>query len=136
MEMANKKINQDDIKDMLEKTKDRLQKLGKETSIWIKKGEVELSRLSRMGKLEIEAMNISMKRDQLFKSIGRIIVEKKLGAAIEDANLRKMIEQAQELVKESERKKKDIASISKKFMKGAKGKTRGSAGPKKTRKKA
>jgi len=134
--MANKKINQDDIKDMLEKTKDRLQKLGKETSIWIKKGEVELSRLSRMGKLEIEAMNISMKRDQLFKSIGRIIVEKKLGAAIEDANLRKMIEQAQELVKESERKKKDIASISKKFMKGAKGKTRGSAGPKKTRKKA
>ena len=53
--MAKKKqVSQEDLKHLFEKAKTSLQQLGKETGTWLKKGEAELSRLSRIGKLELQ----------------------------------------------------------------------------------
>ena len=112
-----KKITQEDLKALFDKTKKRLNDLGKETGVWIKKGEVEISRLSKMGKLEIDTVNLTIKRDQLYKAIGKKVIELDLGKDIGDESLRELVEKAKGIVVESKKKKKEISSIGNKFMK-------------------
>ncbi|MBN1872209.1 MAG: hypothetical protein JW800_06530 [Candidatus Omnitrophica bacterium] len=115
-----KKVTQKDLKELFENTKKRLQAIGKETGIWIKKGEVELSRLSKMGKLEIDTVNLNIKKDQILKDIGKRIVDQNLADNIDDPALKALAKKAQDVISESKKKKREITQIGKKFLKSGK----------------
>lgn len=112
-----KKITQDDIKKLFESTKKKLQQLGKETSTWIKKGEVELSRISKIGKLELDIVNLNMKKEKLYRDIGKRVVEQGLGEEIDDSAIKNMSIKAKAIINESKKKQREISKIKKGLLK-------------------
>ena len=117
--MAKKKnVTQEDLKQLFEKAKTSLQQLGKETGTWLKKGEAELSRLSKIGKLELDVVNLSVKRDKVFKDIGRKVVEQNLDEQISSAAVKNLCGDVRELIGASVRKKREIAKVKKGLLKG------------------
>lgn len=119
--MAKKKQDmQKDLKEIFEKSKARLQLLAKDAKVWMKKGEVEISRLSEMGKLEFDIVNLNIKKEQLFRNIGRKIVEDGLEGQIDDASVKDMCSQAKTLIDEYKKKNHIISQVKKSFLKGKK----------------
>ncbi len=117
--MAKKKaITQEELKRLFEKTKKSLQKFGRETNIWLRKGEVELSRLSRIGKIELNLVNLNMKKEKLLKDIGKRIVDLGLGEKIGDAQTKNMCDKVYAIVTESKRKKSEMSRLTKRLLKG------------------
>jgi hypothetical protein len=116
--MAKKKgITQEDLKRLFEDTKKRLQRLGKETGVWLKKGEAELSRLSKIGKLEINVVNLNIKKEKLFKEIGKRVVELNLWQKVDDRAIKNMSDKAKSIINESKKKKSVISKIGKGLLK-------------------
>ena len=119
--MAKKqKITQEDFKKFFDGAKDRLQKLGKETSVWMKKGEVELTRLSKIGKLELDVVNLRIKKEKLFRDIGRKVVELNLDGNIDNSAVKNMCEKTKSVINESKKKQREISRIGKRFLKDKK----------------
>jgi len=117
-EMAKtKNITQDELKKLFEKAKDGLRQLGKETSVWMKKGEIELSRISKIGKLELDIVGLNMKKEKLFRDIGRRVIELDLGEKIGDQAIRDMSDRAETIISESDKKKREISRIKKEVLK-------------------
>ncbi len=119
--MAKKKQDmQKDLKELFDKSKERLQLLAKDAKVWMKKGEVEISRLSEMGKLEFDIVNINIKKEQLYRNIGRKIVEDGLEGQIDDASVKDMCGQAKTLMDEYKKKNHIMSQVKKSFLKGKK----------------
>ncbi|MBL7070614.1 MAG: hypothetical protein ISS26_00370 [Candidatus Omnitrophica bacterium] len=117
-------ITQEDVKKLFESTKKKLQELGKETGVWLKKGEVELSRISKIGRLELDIINLNMKREKLFKEIGKRVVEQNIGEKIEDTAIKSMSGKAITAVNDTNKKKREISRIKKTLLKGNKKKNK------------
>ena len=116
--MAKAKANtQEELKKFFEKAKKNLNKLGRETKVWMKKGEAELSRLSKIGKLELDVVNLNIQKDKLLKSIGRRLVERGLADEINDSTVKNMSSKVNEIMEESKKKRTEISKIGKKFWK-------------------
>ena len=98
----------------------RAQKLGKETSVWIKKGEIEISRLSKMGKLELNIVNLNMKKEKLFKDIGKRMVELGLSNEISDSVIKNMCDETKAIISQSRKKRSEISRVGKVLFKGKK----------------
>lgn len=113
-----KKITQGDLKKFFEKAKNKMQQLGKESRVWIKKGEVELSRLSKIGKLEIDIVNLNIKKEKLFKDIGKRVVELDLSKKVDDSPTKNMCNKAKAIISEATKKKRAISKVRKGFLKG------------------
>ena len=113
-----KKITQEDIKKLFERTKKSLQQLGKETSTWMKKGEVELSRISKIGRLEIDVVNLNMKKERLFRDIGKRMVEQNLAKEFSDSTIKNMCDKAKATITESKKKRREVSKIGKGILKG------------------
>jgi len=111
-------ITQEDVKKLFAKTKKRLHELGKETGVWIKRGEVELSRISKIGKLELDIVNLNIKKERLFKDIGKRMVEQGLAEKIDDAVVRNMSEKAKDAAGETVQKRREIGRVRKTLLKG------------------
>ncbi len=107
-----KKQKQDELKKLMDVTKRRLKDLGKETSVWLKKGEVELTRLSKMGKLEISLINLNIRKDKVYRDIGKRIVEGRVPEEIKDATLKRLSTEARALLREIQKTKKTMARVS------------------------
>ena len=119
-----KKITQDELKKFFEKTKGTLQKLKKETGVWMKKGEAELSRLSKIGKLEIDVVNLNMKREKLFKDIGKRVAEFSLKEEINNSAISDMCDKVNAVAEEAKEKRAAISKIGKGLFKDSSAKTR------------
>ena len=113
-----KNVTQEDLKKFFEKTKKNLDKLGKETRVWMKKGEVELSKLSKMGKLEIDIVNLNIKRERLLKDIGKRVVEYGISEEIGNSAIKDMCGKVKAMTADSKKKKKEISRVGKRFLKG------------------
>ena len=113
-----KKIDHADLKEFFEKAKKKLQQLGKESKVWIKKGEVELSRLSKIGKLELDVVNLNIKKEKLFKDIGKRMVELDLAGQLSDSTIKNMSDKAETMISESKKKRREISKIGKGLLKG------------------
>lgn len=119
--MAKKKKDmQQDLKELFEKSKKRLQLLAKDAKTWMKKGEVEISRLSKMGRIELDIVNLNIKKEQLFRNIGKKIVEGGLEGQIDNASVKDMCNKAKAVIAESKKKNRVMSQIKKGFLKGKK----------------
>jgi len=113
-----KKIAQEDFRKFFDDAKAKLQRFGKETSIWMKRGEVELSRLSKIGKLEVDIVNLRIKKEKLFRNIGRRVVEQNIDGEISDKAVQGMCAKAKAVIDASKKKQQEISRVGKKFLKG------------------
>ena len=69
--MAIDKETQKNVQEIWEKTKGALKKFGQETAVLAKKGEVEIVKATKAGKMQIDILTQKNKRDQLFRQIGK-----------------------------------------------------------------
>lgn len=119
--MAKKKKDmQQDLRELFDKSKKRLQILAKDAQVWMKKGEVEIGRLSKMGRIEIDIVNLNVKKEQLFRNIGKKIVEGDLYAQINNASVKDMCSKAKAAIEESKKKSRVMSQIKKGFLKSKK----------------
>lgn len=66
-----------DVKTEWEKTKEQLIKFGKEASELVKKGEVELVKITKQSKIQLDATTAALKKEKLYYQIGKEFVKLK-----------------------------------------------------------
>ena len=88
-----------DFKKEWQKTKLQLEKLSQEAVVLAKKGEDELVKFSRQGKLHLDSTAISLKIERLYYEIGKEYVRSHKTQK-SSSQLRKLIEQVEQLEKE------------------------------------
>lgn len=70
--MAVKKANlQKDFTKFLDYAKEKFKKLGKEASILAKKGEKEIIKASKTGKIQVDIMGLSVQKEKIYYDIGK-----------------------------------------------------------------
>lgn len=88
-----------DFKKEWERTKKQLVKLGKEATELAHKGEKEIIKISKKGKLHIDKTALNLKKERLYYSIGKEYVGLK-DANRPTAKLKKLVEDLKKTVKE------------------------------------
>ncbi|MGE0269136.1 MAG: hypothetical protein AB7S78_11860 [Candidatus Omnitrophota bacterium] len=64
-----------DVKTEWEKTKEQLIKFGKEASELVKKGEIELVKITKQSKIQLDATTAGLKKEKLYYQIGKEFVK-------------------------------------------------------------
>ena len=74
--MAKKKLNiSKEVSKIWQQAKINLADLGKRTMHLAQKGEKEVRRASKIGKLQLDVVSINLKKDNIFRQIGKKIYE-------------------------------------------------------------
>lgn len=74
--MAKKKVDiQKEVTKIWQEAKENLRALGQKTMKLAQKGEVEVVRASRIGKLQLDIVSINLKKENTFRQIGKKVVE-------------------------------------------------------------
>lgn len=111
--------SQNDIKKEWEKTKKQLSQLSKEMVHFAKKGEEEILKLSKKGKLHLDATATNLKKEKLYYLIGREYIKLK-DPASPNQKLQKLVEEYKDLEQEQRALQKKIkAKVVKKKRKAA-----------------
>jgi len=66
---------QKEVKKIWGTTQARLKVLGREAALLARKGEQQMARAARIGRIQIDVLSIKRKRDIVHQEIGRLIVE-------------------------------------------------------------
>ena len=69
--MPKKPDLQKDWTKILDEVKENLRKFGKEASVWAKKGEKELVKASKMGKVQLDIAGINLQKEKVYYEIGK-----------------------------------------------------------------
>lgn len=69
--MVKKADIQKDFTKFLDQTKEGFKKFGKELGILAKKGEKEIAKVSKAGKIQFDIMNLTMQKEKLYYDIGK-----------------------------------------------------------------
>jgi len=96
-----------DFKKEWEKTKTQLIKFSKEAAVIAKKGEKELVKFSRKGKLHVDATSISLKKEHLYYLIGKEYVRGE-GSDQPTAKLTKLVGELKKADKEQQTLKRRL----------------------------
>ena len=100
-----------DLRKEWEKTKKQLEKISKEAMIVAKKGEDELVKFSKKGKLHLDSTAIGLKIEQLYYTIGKEYVRAK--------NSSKTSSKLDSLVTQIKNLEKDQKALKSKIRRGA-----------------
>ena len=115
-----KKLNikeiQKEMKGFLEKAKVGLKKVGTETSIFAKRSEKELAKLTRAGKAEIDILNLNIKKNRLYYELGKRVYQLSARGKLSTRGLKKSCENIAKIEKGLKGRKSAVS----KFLKGRK----------------
>ena len=95
--MAEKK--QLDFQKAWDETKKEAARLSKDISLWAKKGEKELVKLSGQAKIGFDIMGLKVKKEQLLHSLGRGYYETQIGKKM-NVSLKKMVDEVKAIDKQ------------------------------------
>lgn len=115
--MANKKTKIDihkEVGKIWQEAKDNLKSLGQKTIRLAQKGEKEVVRASRIGKLQLDIVSINLKRENLFRQAGKKVYEMhSKNKQIESTKLTSIFNQIGKLNHQIKSKKAQIAKLKK-----------------------
>lgn len=113
--MGKKKIDvAKEVAEIWEQAKEKLRELGQKTVKLAQKGEVEVVRASKVGKLQLDIVSINLKKENIFRQIGKRVYEmhsKK--KQIESVKLTSLFSQVSKLEHQVRTKKSKIAKLKK-----------------------
>ncbi|NQT06021.1 MAG: hypothetical protein HQ575_00605 [Candidatus Omnitrophica bacterium] len=105
-----KKI-QSRVTQVLKQTSKHLEGVGKEAKILVKRGENELSKISRMGKAQFEILALSVKKEQLYRRIGMKVWKLSTKGKLTTDKLKAFCKELSEINKRVKSKKKTIDRV-------------------------
>jgi len=88
---------QKDIKRIWVRTQKQLKALGKEAVVLAHKGEQEVVRAAKMGRIQIDVLNIKRKQDRIHQEIGRRIVALSRKGKLELPSIKTQVERSVKL---------------------------------------
>ena len=104
---------QKEIKKIWDQTKKNLLKLSQETVKLAKKGEKEIVRASKIGKLQLDILGIKRKREILCRQIGMKVVALDTKGKIDVSELKSFCNQVRGLDSQIKKKEKEVAGAKK-----------------------
>jgi len=111
--MAKEVDVQKEIKKIWGDTKKNLLRLGQETVKLAKKGEREIIRASRIGRIQLDILGIKRRREILHQQIGAKVVALDKEGKVDIGGLKPLCKKALELDRQIEKKTKEAAKIKK-----------------------
>ena len=113
--MGRKKIDvAKEVAEIWEQAKEKLRELGQKTVKLAQKGEVEVVRASKVGKLQLDIVSINLKKENVFRQIGKKSYEMySKNKQIELAKLTSLFSQVNKLEHQIRAKKAKIAKLKK-----------------------
>ena len=103
----------DEAKEVMEKAKSGLKKIGKETSVFAKRGEKEISRFARLGKTEVGILGLSIQKNRLYYQIGKKVWNLNKKGRLTTNELKKLCSQISKIDRELSTKKRSAAKYMK-----------------------
>ncbi len=112
--MANKKKDfQKEASKMLEEAKVRFKKLGEEISVLAKKGEKEIVKASRTGKIQLDIVGLNMQKEKLYYNIGKKVVSLNAKKKIDSPEIQNLLKSLRKLEADARKKKRELSGVRK-----------------------
>ncbi len=108
-----------DMNKVIEKYKPMLKKFGSEVGVAAKKGEENVVMMSKLLKIQLDVLGITLQREKLYHDIGREVAKKLLKGTFEIEGFDKYKKQLEKMQADGEKKKQAISKV-KKSKKGKK----------------
>lgn len=110
--MAKSAKNKEDFSKNIEDVKKQLMKFGQEALVLVKKGEEEIVRLSKEGKVRLDATTVGLKQEHLLYLIGKEYVRSGCPGT-KNAKIKKLIKELEGLRKTETSLKRTIKKFKK-----------------------
>ncbi len=103
-----------EIKKALKRTREGLKKMGAETAVFAKRSEKELSKITRVGKVEVDILSLNIKKNQLYHALGKKVHQLNAQGKLTTKNLKKLCTKIDDIEKNLKSKKRSISKYLKK----------------------
>ena len=113
--MVKKKVDiQKEVSKIWEQAKENLKELGQKTMKLAQKGEKEVVRASKIGKLQFDIVGINLKKENIFRQAGKKVYEAhSRKGEIKSAKLTSLFSQVDKLGQQIKGKKAKISKLNK-----------------------
>lgn len=113
--MAEKKINiQKEVAKIWQEAKENLKELGQKTMKLAQRGEKEVVRASKIGKLQLDIVGVNLKKENIFRQAGKKAYEmQSKKGEIASAKLASLFNQINKLNQQVKAKKTQISKLKK-----------------------
>ena len=110
--MAKKKDFQTDFKKFMEQAKEKFGEISREVGILAKKGEKEVVKVSKRGRLQFDIMGISMQKEKIYYDIGKKIVSLNAKKKLEMPEIELYLKKIRGLESSARKKKREMGRVS------------------------
>lgn len=103
-----------EAKKFLKKAGGRLKEIGDQTAVLAKRGERELTKITKVGRVEVDILGLSLKKNQLFYELGKEVYKLNSRGKLTVKNLKKLCGKIEQIEKNLKTKKRAAAKYLKK----------------------
>ena len=108
--MGAKKYNlQKESAKLLEQTKEKFRKFGKELSILAKKSEKEIVKASKAGKMQLDIMSLNVQKEKLYYDIGKKVTSLNAKKKLKISELESYWKKMRKLEADARKKKRELS---------------------------
>jgi len=104
---------QNEMSKLMGQLKGNLQKLSKDAGVFAKKGEKELVRASKIGKIQLDIMGLNVQKEKIYYDMGKKIASIRGKNGDANAILKSYSQKLRKIELEARNKKREIAAIKK-----------------------
>lgn len=101
-----------DVNKVLEKYRPMLKKFGDEVSVAAKKGEENVVKMSKMLKIQLDMMGVSLQKEKLYHDLGKEVAQKLIKGEIDIPGLSRYKDMLKKFNADNMKMKKDLTKVS------------------------
>jgi len=110
--MTKKKDLEKNMTKVIEQLKVNLKKFGKDAGIIAKKGEKEIIRASKLGRLQLDIINFNLQKEKVYYDLGKKVASLR-SKGIGQGVLKPYMEKIRKIEKETRKRKQGISQVKK-----------------------
>ena len=105
-------VKKNDMNKVIDKYRPMLKKFGDEVGVAAKKGEENVVKMSKMLKIQIDMMGVSLQKEKLYHDLGKEVAEKIVKGEIDIPGLAKYKNMLKKFKSDGMKMKKDLTKVS------------------------
>lgn len=111
--VAKKENVQKEFTKLLDQTREKFKKFGKELGVLAKKGEKEIVKASRTGKIQLDIMGLNMQKEKLYYDIGKRVASLNAKKGLEIQELEPFWTKMRKIETNARKKKRELSAVRK-----------------------
>ena len=105
-----KKDTHKEFNRFMEQARGRFKKFGKELNVLAKKGEVEIVKATRAGKIQLDIMGLNVQKEKLYYDIGKKVASLNAKKGLSITELEPLWKKMRKLEQDARNKKKELST--------------------------